>query len=240
VDHDISLLVPEIWCRMSAMERDPEFLIRNGYLEKCEDMEIQGKRVLHSRLGYRITARFVRTYFGRVFNSPHIVFTETMLRPETQSKEIFADGMANIVETQERVAQAYFNDGGIQSACPPLRSLLQIMAKGKDDQGRGLADASFRKMFTRESLLESVWYAERLQAKQKLDQDLWRRHVKYLEAFSQKEGYAEEMKRLGIETRLERAREMLEKTTGEKHLEGLRGTIGANPGEDSTKAATGN
>src|SRR6185369_2134204 len=26
VDHDISLLVPEIWCRMSPEERDPKFL----------------------------------------------------------------------------------------------------------------------------------------------------------------------------------------------------------------------
>jgi hypothetical protein len=239
VDHDISLLVPEIWCRMSAVERDPEFLIRNGYLEKCEDMEVQGKKVLHSRLGYRITARFVRTYFGRVFNSPHIVFTEAMLRPETQSKDIFADGMANIVETQERVAQAYFDDGGIQSACPPLKSLLQIMAKGKDDQGRGLADPTFRKMFTRDSLLQSGWYAERLQTKQKLDQELWRRHVKYLETFSLKEGYTEEVKRLGIEARLKTAREMLEQTTAEKYLESLRGTIGANPSEDSMKTPAG-
>src|SRR4029078_856962 len=33
VDHDISMLVPEIWCRMKAEERNPAFLIRCGYLE---------------------------------------------------------------------------------------------------------------------------------------------------------------------------------------------------------------
>ena len=39
VDHDISLLIPEVWCRMTPAEREPKFLIANGYLEKCEDFE---------------------------------------------------------------------------------------------------------------------------------------------------------------------------------------------------------
>ena len=32
VDHDVSLLVPEIWCRMRRYERDPEWLLENGFL----------------------------------------------------------------------------------------------------------------------------------------------------------------------------------------------------------------
>src|SRR3954468_16413765 len=39
VDHDVSLLVPEIWCRMSVAERNPQTLIADGCLEKCEDFE---------------------------------------------------------------------------------------------------------------------------------------------------------------------------------------------------------
>ncbi|MFM8360012.1 MAG: hypothetical protein ACKOET_15810, partial [Verrucomicrobiota bacterium] len=35
VDHDLSLLVPELWARVGVEERDPEFLIREGYLERC-------------------------------------------------------------------------------------------------------------------------------------------------------------------------------------------------------------
>ena len=85
VDHDISLLVPEVWCRMSPQERDPQFLIANGYLEKCEDFEHAGKKVLASRLGWRINARFVRNFFGRVFNHPHAVFTDEMLRPNCRT-----------------------------------------------------------------------------------------------------------------------------------------------------------
>ena len=75
VDHDISLLIPEVWCRMTPEERSPENLIKNGALEKLDDFEMDtpegGKRtVLASRLGYRITDKFVSHYFGRVFDNP--------------------------------------------------------------------------------------------------------------------------------------------------------------------------
>ncbi|MCX8494853.1 MAG: hypothetical protein ORN51_01545, partial [Akkermansiaceae bacterium] len=36
-DHDISLLVPEVWSRMFIPEREPAYLIEKGYLEKIED-----------------------------------------------------------------------------------------------------------------------------------------------------------------------------------------------------------
>ena len=62
VDHDVSLLVPEIWCRMRAHERDPRFLIDSGFLEKIEDFAFEGRVVLASRLGYRITMAFVDHY----------------------------------------------------------------------------------------------------------------------------------------------------------------------------------
>src|SRR5213075_2652973 len=73
VDHDISLLVPEVWCRMDPPEGTPQFLISNHFLEKCEDFDHNGKRVLASRLGYRINERFVQAFFGRVFNHPNKV-----------------------------------------------------------------------------------------------------------------------------------------------------------------------
>ena len=40
VDHDISMLVPEIWCRMRVHERDPRFLIEKGLLERVEDFRV--------------------------------------------------------------------------------------------------------------------------------------------------------------------------------------------------------
>ncbi len=209
VDHDVSLLVPEVWCRMSPAERDPKFLIRNGYLEKCEDFEYEGRTVLTSRLGYRITRRFVKTYFGRVFNHPQAVFTEEMLRPEKQGLEIAVDGMDNIIETQQRVAQLYFNDGGIEQACPPLKALLHIM-RDNHYEGKDVNHPDIRALFTPENLLASDWYKERETALRANEIQLWHRHVNSLENFLARPNYAAEAARLGIEERLARARETLE------------------------------
>mmetsp|Transcript_38077 Transcript_38077/g.79163 ORF Transcript_38077/g.79163 Transcript_38077/m.79163 type:complete len:643 (-) Transcript_38077:384-2312(-) len=84
VDHDISLLIPELWCRMTPQERDPKFLIKNGYLEKLDDFEYEGRQVPGSRLGYRITKKFVNYFFCRIFDNPSGVFETDMLQPETQ------------------------------------------------------------------------------------------------------------------------------------------------------------
>src|ERR1035438_8301608 len=50
VDHDNSMLVPELWCRMRVNEREPKFLIENGFLEPVKDFEHEEKMVLASRL----------------------------------------------------------------------------------------------------------------------------------------------------------------------------------------------
>ena len=85
-----------------------------------------------------------------MFNHPHAVFTDEMLRPELQGMDIFADGMDNIVTTQKRVAKMYFDDGSIAQACPPLKALLHIMLND-EWEGKGLDHPEFRKLFTRES-----------------------------------------------------------------------------------------
>jgi phosphoenolpyruvate carboxykinase (diphosphate) len=228
VDHDISLLVPEILSRMTVQERDADFLIRNNYLEKCRDFDHNGQRVLAGRLGYRITARFVRTFFGRMFNHPDRVLTEAMLKPESQSVEVFADGMENIVSTQKRVAQHYFNDGSIEMASPPLKALLHIMAHGQFE-GRDLGHGKIRALFTRENLLGSEWYGERLRAKQVVDARLWHRHVSYLTKFIIRPHYADESARLRIEDRLHKARNELKRVQSPAYIDELRGTLGANP-----------
>jgi hypothetical protein len=228
VDHDISLLAPEVWCRMSPEERDPAFLIANHYLDKCEDFDHCGKRVLGSRLGYRINARFVHAFFGRVFNHPHSVFTEEMLRPELQDMEIFVDGMDNIVATQKRVGQLYFDDGSIAQACPPLAALLHLMAHDQWE-GKDLSHPDLRRLFTRDYLLASDWYAARLKTKQNIDRQLWRRHLAYLDKFLKLSSHADEAARLGISSRLNRARKTLEEIESPAYLDKIRGTIGADP-----------
>ncbi|MEJ0088139.1 MAG: hypothetical protein WDM80_00045 [Limisphaerales bacterium] len=230
MDHDVSLIVPEVFCRMVPEERDPKFLIANHYLDKLEDFGHNGRKVLASRLGYRINARFVHYFFGRVFNHPHAVFTEAMLRPELQDAEIFADGMDNIVATQKRVARMYFDDGSIQQACPPLKALLHIMLND-EWEGKGLDNPELRKMFTREYLMASDWYAARRAAKQKVDRKLWKRHVEYLNSFLRKPNHEDIAANLGIAERLARARKTLEEVESPDYLKKLSGTLGAEPVE---------
>jgi len=228
VDHDVSLIVPEVFCRMLPEERKPEFLIANHFLEKCEDFNHGGKRIPASRLGYRINTRFVHAFFGRVFNHPHAVFTEEMLKPELQDLEIFVDGMDNIVTTQQRVAKMYFDDGSIAQACPPLHALLHIMLNGQWE-GKNLGDSDFRRLFARENLLSSGWYAARLAAKQGIDTRLWRRHVEFLNQFLRKPSHEDVAENLGVADRLNRARKILEMVESSDYLKKLSGTLGAEP-----------
>ncbi|PJB02210.1 MAG: hypothetical protein CO126_12605, partial [Hydrogenophilales bacterium CG_4_9_14_3_um_filter_63_34] len=182
VDHDVSFLVPEIWSRLTPREQDPAWLIARGYLEALEDFDHNGQRVLASRLGYRITKRFAHAFLGKIFDSPMAVFDEAMLKPETQDREAFVEAIQHIVASQRRVAQGYLDDGSIDDACPPLQALLHIMAHG-EYQGKDLSHSEIRALFTRESLLASDWYRERLDLKQQRDIALAERQVAYLKAF---------------------------------------------------------
>ena len=228
VDHDISMLVPEIWCRMRVHEREPEFMIAEGLLEPLDDFEFAGRRVLASRLGYRITATFVERFLGRLFETPDVVFTEEMLRPEEQSLELFAAGVGAIVEAQRRVALNYFEDGSVESACPPLKGLLYIMARGEYD-GMGLSDARFRKLFGRDAVLESDWYRERIRCRQERDVALWQRHLAALEQFQGSGAMAASTPDFDVGERWRGARRELARVSSPAYVDELRGTIGADP-----------
>lgn len=225
VDHDISLIIPEIWSRMHIAERDPKKMIAEGLLEDCG--AIAGVAEV-GRLGYRITDKFVVRYFGRVFADPASLFTEEMLQPEKQDMESFVDGVNNIVETQRKVAQHYFDDGSIEDACPPLKALLHIMVEG-DYEGKSLQDPELRGLFDPDSMLASDWYQARLKAKAKVDARLWGRHLKSLEAFAANEIYAGEQDRLEIPQRVSLARLRLSETQDPAYVERLQGTLGADP-----------
>ncbi|MDR1595445.1 MAG: hypothetical protein LBR91_00780 [Puniceicoccales bacterium] len=166
VDHDITYLLPEIWSRMTTTERKPEFLISHGYLERCENFQYRGEIVHAERLGYRITKKFVREFSGRVFSSPNDVFSEEMLRPETQDMEIFVDSMDTIVDAHRRAAALIVDSAEIEEAIPPLRALLNIAVNGEYN-GMTLRDEAFRSMFTRECVIKSDWYIARLRKFQK-------------------------------------------------------------------------
>jgi hypothetical protein len=228
VGHDISMFVPEMWCRLKPEEREPEFLKKEGLLEKLEDFEHNGVHIPASRLGYRITSRFVRRYFGRVFDNPSKVFDDRILYPETQDKDSFADGILFIAEAQKRVAEVYLSDGSYDIACPPLKALLKIMADGNWN-GHGLASNEVRSLFTRESLLQSDWYRQRLEAKARADQKLWQRHVEYLRDYCERPTHAAVTQRLGLKPLLEHAQKQWEMCKEPAYVDMLVGTIGVDP-----------
>lgn len=226
VDHDISLLIPEIWTRLEERERDPDNLIREGYLERVVDFEYQGRKVFASRLGYRITSRFVAAFMGKIFDNPAVAMDEAMLRPETQDLAVFVDGVDNIVEAQQHAARQYLDDGSIEDACPPLRALLNIMALGHHE-GKDVHDPSIRGMFTREYLLGSDWYAARIRTRQDRDIQRWERHCHDLENFLNLESHQDVAAEMNLTLRLQTARSKLEKLRSGDSLTELVGTIGA-------------
>jgi hypothetical protein len=228
VDHDISLLVPEIWCRMTARERDPSFLIGEGHLEAVKDFDHGGRRVLASRLGYRITPKFVRTFLGRMFDHPDRVFDEAYLRPESQDLEAFVDGVNNMTEAQERVALQAFSDGSIEEACPPLKALLAIMAHGLHE-GKDAHHPDIRALFTRQALESSNWYQDRLVAKQQVDETLWKRHVAALDSWLAENARADNELIGRIRSRRDLAIRELRQVQSADYLARLRGTLGVQP-----------
>lgn len=228
VGHDISLLIPEVFCRMGPEERDPAHLIAAGMLEQIEDFEYQGQTIPASRLGYRITAKFVRTYLARVFDNPAKVFTETILKPELQDPESYADGILHIAEAQRKVAQRYFDDGTYESACPPLQALLSIMAHG-NYQGLDAHSPEVREMFTVEALLQSDWYRERLETKQNRDTAFWIGTKRRIEQYLADPNHADVVEELALQKRLEYTQRQLARVNSPDYLDQLIGTIGADP-----------
>ena len=229
VAHDISLLIPEIFSRMSAEERDARSLIKDGYLERIEDFEYEGRTVQASRLGYRMNQAFASTFFGRIFLHPDVVFTDEMLRPELQDETVFADSVDIIVTTHKVVAEHYRADGSLEWAVPPLRALLEIMIDGTSREGWDLTSPEFRALFERENILSSSWYEARLDAKVARDTRQAHQAIEDLTRFYTAANNEEVSERLGIEGRLAEARAWLDKVSAPAYREHLVGTLGLQP-----------
>ena len=228
VGHDISLLIPEVWCRMTPEERDPQSMIDAGMLERIEDYDWNGKEIPASRLGYRISNKFVRRYLGRVFDNPSKVFTEDILKPELQDADSFADGLLHIAEAQQRVALLYMEDGGYELACPPLKAVLSLMAYGQYE-GMSINDPELRKLFTRGNLIKSDWYQQRIEAKQRVDIEHWGKLVGQLKEYNEKSAGYEFASELDLLSRIEFAETKLKEVSSPDYLRSLIGSIGVEP-----------
>jgi phosphoenolpyruvate carboxykinase (diphosphate) len=225
VDHDVSLLIPELWSRLSPAELEPRKLIESGRLERMEDFTHKGKKVLASRLGYRITTEFAVGFFGRVFDSPALVFSDDMLKPELQGIDDYVDGINNIVETQQKVARFYIEDGSVEGAIPPLKALLFIMAEGSYE-GADAHDPAFRKMFEREEVLATQWYRDRLVAYRERESGFLRREISYLENALNEDALDAAEAGVDIQEGIDYCHRELKRMGTSKYLESLVGTLG--------------
>ena len=81
-------------------------------------------------------------------------------------------------------------------------------------RGKNVDDPAVRAMFTREALLASDWYAERLLAKQTRDVALWKRHVAALEG-------AAPTPDVDLAFRLEEAKKQLARVSAAEYLKEL-------------------
>ena len=227
-DHDISILIPEIWARLVPEDRDAKMLIKNNCLEKLEDFDYNGKKVLASRLGYRITKDFAFRCMNRLFDEPLAVFNETMLKPELQGMEDYVDGINNIVEAQQKVAMRYFEEGSVEAAIPPLKVLLHIMAFG-NFEGMDLSEPELRNLFDRDYIIQSDWYAERLKLKQSKDVAFLKKQIEYLKNFIDNPDNQILVKDMHISNRLKKTEQRLKYVESDKYINELMGTIGADP-----------
>jgi hypothetical protein len=93
-------------------------------------------------------------------------------------------------------------------------------------EGKTIDDPSIRAMFTREALLASDWYRERLRIKQQREQALRLRHCEYICQHLNETEPGEAWHRVLTEN-LETAERMLAKVGEPVYLEKLSGTLGA-------------
>ncbi len=228
VDHDVSLLMPEVISRMSVKERNPKYLIENGYLEKIENYNHNGDLIEASQLGFRITLKFVHHFLGRIFSNPDAVFSNDMLRPELQDLEAFTASLKNLSVTQKRVAEGFMRDGTYEALCPPLQALVSIMITGIYN-GMDRQNPDFRYLFTREYVINSHWYKARLVIKQNRDIKFWMSSIDYLEKIMSTKNFDVTSEKLNLKLKLDNAKKELAKVQSSEYLTELFGTIGADP-----------
>ena len=197
-------------------------------LEPVKDFEHNGQLIPASKLGYRINEKFLRNYLSRVFDNPSKVFTSEILNPELQDMDSWADGILHIAEAQKKAAQRYIDDGSFELACPPLQAILKIMAEGSW-HGHDANSPEVRKLFTRDYLLSSDWYRERLIKKQEVEISRWSSCVSYIESFVESPLRSETAREMRLPARLKYAQEQLALVSSAGYLEELVGTLGADP-----------
>jgi GMP synthase PP-ATPase subunit len=89
-----------------------------------------------------------------------------------------------------------------------------------------ITDPAIRFMFTREYLLQSDWYQERLKIKQQRDYLLWQKHHDYILKRMSEIEQTDSLNQIFAD-KLEVIKRMLVEIAHVEYLENLQGTLGA-------------
>jgi hypothetical protein len=98
------------------------------------------------------------------------------------------------------------------------------MAKGSFE-GKDASHPDIRHLFTREYLLSSDWYEQRLVLKQELDIQLWHKHTDYLR--HRLNICTEPEEKTKLESLITETKDKLQWLDSADYLTSLQGTIGA-------------
>ena len=97
------------------------------------------------------------------------------------------------------------------------------------DQAMDVHAPQIRALFTRQALLESDWYRQRLQVKRERDLALWTRNLNELSHFRENRRNVGESRRLDLDARLAYARARLDALAEPESWREFIGTLGADP-----------
>ena len=125
-----------------------------------------------------------------------------------------------MVGAHKRAAEAYFEDGSIEGACPPLKALLYIMKDG-NYQGKTLEDPEIRNLFNSETIKNSEWYYERLLTRQQIETNTLQNVINSLQKRAETDK--------SINDELNNVRATLKQVKSIGYLKSIVGTIGADP-----------
>ena len=143
---------------------------------------------------------------------------------------MFAESVATIAMTHERVARAYVKDGTISLAIPPLRALLEIMADGSTSRGLAAGVAGVpRAVHPRVGARLATGTRERLAAKQAAAGARAAAGLAAIEKFVTTPGNEEPTARLGMPARVAAARAEVERLSGAGVRRAARRHLGQHP-----------
>ena len=129
----------------------------------------------------------------------------------------------------------YIADGGADMAVPPLKALLYMMRDG-EYEGMTLTSPEFRAMWSRENIIKSDWYMERLKCFQTKEADRLQRGLEYMEHFIKgPDAHPGDWKGkqivedLELRNRISSTKKQLETVKKPEFLTHLVGTLGVDP-----------